>query len=173
MAGGSHPRNRRISSQHPVVTTAPEIRAATVADARALAELRWEFRAGRDPAVEEHQAFVDRCADWMARELADTSWRAWVALHEGRIVGQVWVHLIHKIPNPIGERDRHAYLSNLYVQPSARGGVGTALLETVLEWARANGVDRIVLWPSKRSVTLYQRHDFRRDFDVMELPLKS
>jgi GNAT superfamily N-acetyltransferase len=150
------------------VTATPDIRPATPDDARVLAELRWEFRAGRDPAVEDHQAFVDRCTAWMARELAGSTWRAWVALHHDRIIGQVWVNLIHKVPNPIAERERHAYLSNLYVQPSARGGVGTALLVTVLAWARAHGVDRVVLWPSARSVTLYRRHEFRRDGDVME-----
>ena len=151
------------------MTGTPKIRPATPDDARRLAELRWEFRAGRDPAVEDHQAFVDRCAAWMTRELAGSAWRAWVALDGDAIVGQVWVNLIHKVPNPIGERDRHAYLSNLYVQPSARGGIGTALLETALDWSRANGVDRVVLWPAARSVTLYRRHDFKRDADVMEL----
>ena len=144
------------------------IRPASPNDARALAELRWEFRAGRDAPVETRETFVDRCTAWMARELAGKAWRAWVALDGDRIIGQVWVNLVHKVPNPIGERDRHAYLSNLYVQPSVRGGVGTALLETVLEWARAAAVDRIVLWPSERSVTLYRRHQFRRDADVME-----
>lgn len=151
------------------MATTPRVRPATPDDARTLAELRWEFRAGRDPAVEEHHAFVDRCAIWMARELASSAWRAWVALDDDRIVGQVWIQLIHKVPNPVGERDRHAYLSNLYVQPSARGGVGTMLLEMALEWSRANDVDRVILWPSARSVTLYRRHQFRRDADVMEL----
>lgn len=147
----------------------PAIRPASSDDAQPLAALRWEFRAGRDAPVESREAFVDRCTAWMARELAGNAWRAWVATDGDRIIGQVWVHLIHKVPNPIGERDRHAYLSNLYVQPSSRGGVGTALLETVLEWARGAAVDRIVLWPSERSVTLYRRHQFRRDADVMEL----
>jgi GNAT superfamily N-acetyltransferase len=151
------------------MTDTPDIRPATPDDAPTLAELRWEFRAGRDPAIEERQVFVDRCTLWMARELAGTAWRAWVALDGNRIIGQVWVNRIHKVPNPIDEREHHAYLSNLYVRPSARGGVGTALLETVLAWARANGVDRVVLWPSARSVTLYRRHQFRRDADVMEL----
>ena len=151
------------------MSAAFEIRSATPVDARMLAELRWEFRAGRDPAVEERQAFVDRCAAWMASELAGTAWRAWVAHQSGRIVGQVWVNLIQKLPNPIDERERHLYLSNLYVQPAARGGVGTALLETALEWAGDNGVDRVILWPSARSVGLYTRHQFRRDADVMEL----
>ena len=151
-----------------MTTPALAIRPATPDDARTLAELRWEFRAGRDPAVEDQRAFVDRCAAWMSYELAGVTWRAWVALQFDRIIGQVWVNLIHKLPNPIGERDRHAYISNLYVQPSARGGVGAALLETVLEWAEANGVDRVVLWPSAGSVSLYRRHDFTRDADVME-----
>src|SRR5262245_50182768 len=105
----------------------------------------------------------------MMRELAGQAWRAWVALDGHRVIGQVWVNLIHKVPNPVGERDRHAYLSNLYVQPTARGGVGTALLETVLDWAGHQGVDRIVLWPSGRSVSLYRRYQFRRDAEVMEL----
>jgi GNAT superfamily N-acetyltransferase len=146
-----------------------EIRQASVNDAPTLAELRWEFRAGRDPAVEDHGAFVERCTAWMTRELAAGRWRAWIAVAEDRIVGQVWINVIEKVPNPIGERQRHVYLSNLYVQPSARGGIGTRLLETALDWARANGVDRVVLWPARRSESLYRRHAFKRDDDVMEM----
>ena len=145
------------------------IRGATPADAVALAELRWEFRAGRDPAVETHEAFVQRCAAWMRDELtAGAPWRAWVAIRDGRIVGQVWANTLRKVPNPVGDRERHLYLSNLYVQPAERGGVGTALLRTVIAWATADGVDRIVLWPSAKSVTLYARHDFTRAGEVME-----
>lgn len=147
-----------------------DVRDATPADAVALAELRWEFRAGRDRAVEGRDTFIDRCGAWMQRELsAGDPWRAWVAVRDGRIVGQVWINLLRKVPNPIGERERHAYLSNLYVQPAERGGAGTALLQQTIEWARANGVDRVVLWPSPKSVTLYLRHGFTRDGDVMEL----
>lgn len=151
-----------------------EVRDATPADAAALAELRWEFRAGRDEPVEQHHAFVERCTAWMRRELtAGNPWRAMVAVDDDRpdhpIVGQVWVHLLSKVPNPVGDRERQVYLSNLYVQPASRGGAGTLLLQTVIAWARANGVDRIVLWPSVRSVPLYLRHGFTREGDVMEL----
>jgi GNAT superfamily N-acetyltransferase len=151
-----------------MMTVMTDIRRATPDDASALAELRWEFRAGREPPTEAHDAFVARCAAWMAHELAGTAWRAWVAVDDGRLVGQVWTHLIAKIPNPVAERERHAYISNLYVQPEARGGIGTQMLETVLRWADENGVDRVVLWPSERSVTLYERHRFKRDDEVME-----
>jgi GNAT superfamily N-acetyltransferase len=146
------------------------IREAAPSDAAALADLRWEFRAGRDAAVEPREVFVERCAEWMRRELtAGTPWRAWVAVRDNRIIGQVWLDTLQKIPNPIAERERHAYLSNLYVQPAERGGIGVRLLETALAWTAANGVDRVVLWPSERSVTLYARHGFTRAGDVMEL----
>jgi GNAT superfamily N-acetyltransferase len=145
------------------------IRRATPDDAGALAELRWEFRAGREPAVEDHDAFIARCAAWMRHELGGDVWRAWAAIDErGVIIGQVWVDLIRKVPNPVGERERHAYLSNLYVKPDARGGTGTALLEAALEWAGANEIDSVVLWPSERSVTLYRRHQFTQESRVME-----
>jgi len=148
------------------------IRAATIIDARVLAELRWEFRSAQNPAVETHDAFVRRCAAWMRRELQEgREWKAWLAVHEHAIVGQAWLHTVGKIPNPVAEREQLAYLSNLYVKPSSRGGTGTRLLEAVLDSCRANGIDRVVVWPSTRSVTLYLKHGFSRDGDVMELKL--
>ena len=149
-----------------------EIRAATIADAKALAELRWEFRSTQNPAVEAHEAFVRRCVAWMRRELQEGSdWRVWVAVQDHVIVGQVWLHIIGKIPNPVEEHEHLAYLSNLFVRPSSRGGTGTRLLEAALESCRENRIDRVVLWPSKRSVTLYLSHGFIRGGDVMELKL--
>lgn len=149
-----------------------EIRTATVADAKTLAELRWEFRSAQNPPAETHDAFVRRCAAWMRRELQDGSgWKAWVAVDNHVIVGHVWLHTVQKIPNPIAEREQLAYLSNLYVTVSARGGAGTRLLEAALDSCRANHIDRVVLWPSKRSVTLYVSHGFSHGGDVMELKI--
>jgi len=149
------------------------IRPASSADAGAMAELRWEFRAGRQPPTDTHAAFVKRCGAWMRRELtAVNAWRAWVAVKDGVIVGQIWLHTIPKIPNPVAEAEHHAYVSNLYVKPSDRGGTGTRLLEAALAAARADGADRVVLWPSGRSVTLYLRHGFTHGGDVMELQIR-
>ena len=151
-----------------------DVRAATPDDAPALAELRWEFRVARAPASETHDAFVARCEQWMRRELAGgEQWRAWVAVADGRIVGQAWVQTIAKMPNPVDERERHAYVSNMFVQPAYRGGTGSRLLETALAWSRANAFDRVILWPSARSVRLYERHGFTHNGDVMELALGS
>ena len=149
-----------------------EIRTATVADAEALAELRWEFRSAHDPPAEPHDAFVRRCAGWMRRELpSGGAWTAWLAADRHLVVGQVWLQTVRKIPNPIAESEQLAYLSNLFVRPSARGGTGTRLLETALDWCRASHFDRVVLWPPARSETLYLGHGFSRGGAVMELKL--
>ena len=146
-----------------------DIRPATPADASALAELRWEFRAAKTAPTETRDAFVARCSDWMTAELRRDTWRAWVAEEEGRIVGQIWLQLLSKLPNPAEERERHAYISNVYVTPAARGGVGTRLLQTAIDWTRGNEVDRVVLWPTARSRSMYQRHGFVADGGVLEL----
>ena len=151
-----------------------DVRSATADDADRLAGLRWEFRSNRTtPTIESREAFIARCAEWMRRELAaGMPWRAWVAVDGGAIVGQLWVQSIAKIPNPAAELERHAYISNLFVEPTRRGGAGTRLLEAALAWARAHDVDRVVLWPSARSVSLYERHGFTRLGSVMELALE-
>jgi GNAT superfamily N-acetyltransferase len=146
-----------------------EIRPATPADARALAELRWEFRAGKTPPTEAHEVFVARCSLWMSAELERGAWRAWVADESGRVIGQIWLQLLLKLPNPAAERERHAYVSNVYVTPTARGGIGTRLLQTAIDWAAANDVDRVVLWPTARSRSLYRRHGFVANGGVLEL----
>jgi GNAT superfamily N-acetyltransferase len=137
-----------------------EIRLASPADADALAELRWEFRAPRATQTESRDAFMTRCADWMRAELSSGRWKAWVALEDARIVGQAWMYFLPKIPNPAAELERHAYISNVYVTPGSRGGVGSKLLAAALDAARSERVDSVVLWPTDRSRTLYMRHGF-------------
>lgn len=149
-----------------------DIRPATADDAEALARLRWEFRSGKAAPVEERDAFIARCAAWMRAQLAiNLQWRAWAADEGGRIVGQVWIHVIQKLPNPSAERERHVYLSNLYVTPTARGGIGTRLLEAALAWAASEAVDRVLLWPTSRSRPLYLRHGFTEQVSFLELAL--
>lgn len=146
-----------------------EVRAATSDDADALAELRWEFRAPLAIPTESHEAFKMRCGEWMRTELDSGRWRAWVATDGTRIVGQLWMHYMSKIPNPAAELERHAYISNVYVTPKSRGGIGTRLLDAAVAAARASGVDSVVLWPTDQSRTLYLKHGFAADGKVLTL----
>jgi GNAT superfamily N-acetyltransferase len=146
------------------------IRLAGPADAMSLAWLRYEFRAGHDPATEAEADFLARCGDWMVARLASGShWRCWVAEEAGRLVGTIWVQLIEKIPNPGAEAESHGYISNLYVEPSRRGaGLGSMLMDTCLRYCEKESVDAVILWPTPHSRPLYERHGFAVREDLLE-----
>ena len=149
----------------------PSVRCAVAGDAGRLAELRFEFRASVARPVEERVAFEERCGSWMAARLEESSrWRCWVAEEGGRIVGHLWCQLIEKVPNPAAEREWHAYITNLYVPPAARGcGIGTELLAAALGWCRDRGdIHSVILWPTEESRSLYRRFGFRGSGGLME-----
>lgn len=149
-----------------------EVRLATIDDAARLAQLRWEFRSAKATPTEDRDAFVARCSAWMRAQLTtNLQWRAWVACDGGQVVGQLWAHVIEKLPNPAVERERHLYVSNVYVTPSARGGIGTRLVDAALAWAKSESVDRVILWPTDRSRSMYRRHGFADPTDILELEL--
>lgn len=88
----------------------------------------------------------------------------WVVREDTRVVGSVGVERLD---------DRTAELHRLYLDSTLRGrGIGRALVETVLDWAREQGVRRLVLWSDTRFVhahELYRRHGFARTGE-RELP---
>jgi RimJ/RimL family protein N-acetyltransferase len=79
----------------------------------------------------------------------------WVVREDARVVGSVGVERLD---------DRTAELHRLYLDSTLRGrGIGRALVETVLDWAREQGVRRLVLWSDTRfeqSHRLYRRLGF-------------
>ena len=148
----------------------PQVRRAGPGDARAMAVMRYDFRIELGEPVETKPEFVERATAWLARRLELGSWTGWLALDQEQPIGLVLAHLIEKVPNPVVEPESLGYVSSLYVRPERRGrGVGDTLLRTAVDFCRDHGVESVVLWPSPRSVPLYQRHGFRHQGDVMEL----
>ena len=135
-----------------------------------MAVMRYDFRTELGEPVETQQEFVERATAWLAHRLELGSWTGWLAVEPEQPVGLVLVHLVEKVPNPVVEPESLGYVSSLYVRPERRErGVGDALLRTAVDFCRQHGVDTVVLWPSPRSVPLYERHGFQRSGHVMEL----
>jgi ribosomal protein S18 acetylase RimI-like enzyme len=144
------------------------IRRAKPADAAQLARLRYEFRSSLRPPAESMESFLPRCTAWMQERLATSSWLCWVAESDGAIVGHVWLDIIEKIPNPGPEDELHGYITNAYVQDRLRNqGIGARLLDAALSYCKANRVDSVILWPTQRSRSLYERYGFTRAENVM------
>jgi putative acetyltransferase len=81
----------------------------------------------------------------------------WVVRDDARVVGSVGVDRVD---------DGTAELHRLYVDAALRGqGIGRALVETVLDWAREQQIARVVLWSDTRfenSHRLYRRLGFEQ-----------
>jgi len=82
-------------------------------------------------------------------------------MDRGTIVGNIWLQIVEKLPNPNVERERHGYVTNFFVRPEYRNtGAGSRLLDALLGECRGLEIDSVFLWPSDRSRPLYERHGF-------------
>jgi GNAT superfamily N-acetyltransferase len=146
------------------------IRQATSGDAETLARLRYDFRIMLDPPVEPAEGFVSRCTAWMSEHLrADGSWCCWIAEGSGTAIGMIWLSLLEKIPNPVGELEVYGYITNFYVQADHRGsGIGRQLLAAAVAECDRRKVFSTILWPTPQSRSLYARHGFAAPRTIME-----
>ncbi|MCL2394769.1 MAG: GNAT family N-acetyltransferase [Acidimicrobiaceae bacterium] len=150
------------------------LRSAGPHDFPLLAAMRYEFRAAMDEPDEARDVFEARMIGWLGEHLGASpgAWNAWLAVDGEDAIGAVFLQIVDKVPGPVPEPEQLGYITSLYVRPEHRGaGVGAALLDAALDECRARGVDTIVLWPSARSRSLYERRGFRSPGLVMELPL--
>ena len=151
-----------------------QIRLANPEDSANLAKLRYDFRSNTKNDNESEPEFLARCNEWMSERLQQTNWRCWVAQQDSSIIGALWLQLIEKIPNPTSESELHAYITNVFVSETARGqGLGSLLLDEALRFCKRQLVHAVILWPSEKSRSLYQRHGFAVQSDLMELILRS
>lgn len=148
-----------------------KIRPATELDARLLAALRYEFRSSKEPVNEDENTFRERCENWMRERLCNTgSWKCWIAENDDcAAIGNLWLQLIEKIPNPGFESEYHAYITNVFVREDSRGrGVGSQLLVAALDWLQSQDVHCVFLWAANQSGGFYLRHGFWNNDDLLE-----
>jgi len=146
------------------------VRLANPNDAPVLAGLRYQFRAITGSDVENNREFLDRCERWMREHLQQTNWCCWVAEEDQRIAGALWLQLIEKIPNPTSEPEFHGYITNVFVDEALRSqGIGSRLLHEAISFCEQKPVHAVILWPSERSRSLYERHGFSVRPDLLEL----
>ena len=154
-------------------------RLATRDDADQLAELRWIHEAENGagalaagyPAAGDRAAFAGQFRAFVDRELG-LNYACWVAETGGRLVSNVYIGMMNKVPKPGGEATRIGYVTNVHTLAEYRNrGIGSRLMRQVQAWARRSGFELLFVWPSERSIPFYERLGFDGDNDVMECSL--
>ena len=143
--------------------TGPRIELATIDDVPGLARLRWELYVEQEGELESFAAYRDRFVAFAREALSTDRWHAWVARDATGPVGAMWLHTIERIPVQGKVAGSIGYLTNVYLSPAFRnGGLGSRMLEHVLEWSRAERFSCVITWPTPSSRPFYRRGGFER-----------
>jgi GNAT superfamily N-acetyltransferase len=153
-----------------------EYRQATEKDLQQLAELRWDFRTEDDeeiPAV-SRDVFLEACVTFMRQGLDRGDQAYWLAVQGEEIIANIFVQMIPMVPRPCKIDDRFGYVTNNYTRPNHRNqGIGSELMKRVTEWATEQDLELLIVWPSDRAVTFYERAGFTPETDIMQLVLRE
>lgn len=138
------------------------IRSATPEDAPLLRDFATKLFAEGLPGIFRRPA-PTRAQEraFIASRLGQPNSALLVAEMDGRIVG-----LIDFVGGTL-EEEAHAGTFGLSVDRELRdAGIGTALIEALLEWAPQHGVTRVQAWAwmnNPRAIALYERLGFERE----------
>jgi GNAT superfamily N-acetyltransferase len=151
------------------VTPYAVVQAAGAAALPDLLALRLAWKPAANP--QEAEAFTAGLTQWWTAE--GERRRLWLARHtDGSAVGMANATVFTRMPVPGRGGVRWLYVSNVFVREEHRRvGVGRALMDAVVGWARAEELVRVVLAPSELSVPFYRDLGFRPAHDLMRLDL--
>ena len=98
----------------------------------------------------------------------------WIAEENGEVISQIFVHKIDMVPRPCKIHDQFGYVTNNYTKPAYRNkGIGSELMKRVVQWAKDEDLELLIVYPSEEAVTFYERAGFYSENDVMELRLRK
>jgi len=139
------------------------IREATPSEsAIILHHRRSMFRDMGEGTVEELDRMAEVASPWLARALADGSYRHWLALDSsGRVAGGGGVLLCPWPANPKDPCTERAVILNVYTEPEfRRQGIARQIMQTILVWAKERGLRAVNLHASDEGRLLYEQLGF-------------
>jgi GNAT superfamily N-acetyltransferase len=152
-------------------SAAPTIRRAGLDDANALARLRWVWRTVERgeyglSAPEFEAAFTEW---WSTRPATHV---AYLAEYGGEAVGMAWLAIFDRVPQPRQLQRRAGNVQSVFVLEAYRDrGTGRALVDAVITEARAHRLGYLIVHPSVRAYSLYERLGFAETNQMLHMDL--
>jgi GNAT superfamily N-acetyltransferase len=155
------------------------IRPATESDAPSLGRLgalllETHYRFDQNRFMAPHANTAEGYAWFLSSQLKDKDVVVLVAERDGAIIGYVYAGLEPRSWKEL--REASGFIHDVVVEESSRGlGVARQLLEAAIEWLRAQGVPRVMLWTAEHNAAaqrLFDRLGFRRTMIEMTRELE-
>jgi GNAT superfamily N-acetyltransferase len=145
-----------------------DVRVAGPDDAAALARLR--VRWGEEWGAAGDGSFAASFEEWVRDNAATHT--AFVAVHDGEVVGMAWLAAYRRPPSPERGARVHGDVQSVYVLPAYRDvGVGTLLVSALIEEGRRLGLRRLTVQSSDGAVALYERAGFAASERLLRMDL--
>jgi GNAT superfamily N-acetyltransferase len=149
------------------------IRPATSEDIPEI--LRYRRAMYEDMRYEDTSALskmVSVSTDYLAKAMADGSFRAWLAVVENHVVGCGAVLISPWPAHPHDLECRRATILNVYTEPQFRcRGIAGRLMQTMIDWCRSEGFAGVSLHASSDGRHLYESLGFEAS-NEMRLKLR-
>ncbi|QHQ60736.1 GNAT family N-acetyltransferase [Anaerocolumna sedimenticola] len=140
-----------------------EYRKATLEDADLIAKIRADFLGEVNHLTQEDKQ--DMCKanqDYLKKALADGSFAAWLAVLDEEVVGTSGITFYHVPPNMKCPNGKAAYISNMFSYPQYRKqGIATKLFSLIVEEAKIQGHNKVLLNATDMGKPLYERYGFK------------
>lgn len=149
-------------------------RTANENDFPQLAQMRWDFRQenGEETAIVSKSEFIENCVEFLRKETKNYVY--WIAENNGEVISHIFVQTINLVPRPCRLNDAFAYLTNTYTKPEFRSkGIGAELLNHVIDWAKTEDFELLLVYPSDEAINFYKRLGFENDSEILKLILRE
>ena len=152
------------------------LRLATKDDIPELIELRIKFlkEVHSNPSEEELESIQEHLKRYFQKSMKDGTFLAWLAVDEnGDVIATSGLVIVSKVPQTWNPTGKESYIFNMYTIPSwRRKGIGSTLLEKLLEESKARGIHHVDLHASELGRSVYEKFGFKTNKHYMNLWLE-
>jgi GNAT superfamily N-acetyltransferase len=151
------------------------LRLATRDDIQQIVELRIKFikEIRIDAPTDKMDEYRKVMSNYLEKEMSSGNFIAWLAISNNEIIATSGLITIQRQPQLWNMTGQEVYIMNMYTEPEwRRKGIGTAILEKLIEEARNRGIEAIKLHATPMGKTLYEKRGFKTAHPGMYLYLE-
>ena len=148
------------------------LRLATLDDIQKLVELRIKFlkEVRIDSPTDGLDEYREVMSNYLKKEMPSGNFIAWLAITNNEIIATSGLITIQRQPQLWNMSGQEVYIMNMYTKPEwRRKGIGTAILEKLIDEARNRGVEAIKLHATPMGKALYEKRGFKMAHPEMYL----